>query len=105
MLARDLNKGRGSVASIKGLGAPVEGKGLDGIKKPDNSRSEAEGDIGFSDTAEGIARNDSACHSYHTWRSFVNRQIDTWSSELLGRYKGSYNTSRNQLNILVDDAL
>jgi hypothetical protein len=105
MLARDMNEGRGSVASIKGLGALTAGKGLDGIKKPDNSRSAAEGDIEFSDTAEGIARNDSACHSYHTWRSFVNRQIDTWSSDLLGRYKGSYNTSRNQFKTLTDDPL
>ena len=108
MLARDMNEGRGSVASIKGLGALAEGKGPplpDGVKKPDNSRSAPEGDIGTSDTAEGISRNDSACHSYHTWRSFVNRQIDTWSSELLGRYKGSCNTSRNQLNTLTDDAL
>lgn len=38
----------------------------------------------------GIVKNDSACHSYHTWRSFVKRQIDTCNSEWLGRYSGSY---------------
>lgn len=35
-------------------------------------------------------RKDSACHSYHTCRSLVRRQMETCSSELLGRYSGSY---------------
>ena len=37
----------------------------------------------------GIDMKDSACHSYQTWCSLVSRQMDTWSSELLGRYNGS----------------
>ena len=87
MLARDSNEGKGSAASINGLGALAEGKDPppDGAKKLDNSRSAAVEAIELSDAATGIVRNDSACHSYHTRRSFVNRQIDTWSSELLGR--------------------
>lgn len=36
-----------------------------------------------------IDKNDSACHSYQTCRSFVSRHIETCNSELLGRYKGS----------------
>lgn len=108
MLARDLNEGKGSAASINGLGALAEGKHpplLDGAKKLDKSRSAAVGDVELSDAATDIVRNDSACHSYHTRRSFVNRQIDTWSSELLGRYNGSCNTSRKRLNTPADDAL
>jgi hypothetical protein len=108
MLTRDPNEGKGSAASTNGLGALAEGKDpplLDGAKKPDNNRSAAAEDIELSNVATGIVRNDSACHSYHTRRSFVNRQTDTWSSELLGKYKGSCKTSRNRLHTPADDAL
>jgi hypothetical protein len=33
----------------------------------------------------GMVMNDSACHSYQTFRSLVTRHIDTCSSELPGR--------------------
>jgi hypothetical protein len=35
--------------------------------------------------AGGMNRNDSAYHSYQTFRLSVIRHMDTWSSEFLGR--------------------
>jgi hypothetical protein len=37
----------------------------------------------------GMDKNDSACHSYHTCLSLVSLQMQTRSSESLGRYSGS----------------
>ena len=42
-----------------------------------NRPPETLGDAKETIDGAGIAKNDSACHSYHTWRSFVNLQIDT----------------------------
>lgn len=76
------------IGSISGLGAP----------KVDNEEEEEncppKGDFNNNSSLDaavlGIDMNDSACHSYQTWRSLVSRQMDTWSSELLGRYNGSW---------------
>lgn len=46
-------------------------------------------DCGAADAAV-VNRNDSANHSYHTLFASVRRQIERCSSELLGKYSGSY---------------
>lgn len=76
----DLESARkGSVMSAIGLGR-FPGKGEGDIGPIEYSKS--------SSLVVGLLwteRNDSACHSYHTCFSFVSRQIETWSSEPLGR--------------------
>ena len=42
------------------------------------------------DVEPGTGRNASAYHSYQTCRWFVRRQIETCSSDELGRYSGSW---------------
>ena len=72
----------GSLLSASGLGAPnVDGEEAKGC--PNNNSS-------LDAAVLGIDMKDSACHSYQTWCSLVSRQMDTWSSELLGRYNGSW---------------
>lgn len=44
------------------------------------------GGVGENETG----RNDSATHSYHTFPDPVSLQIPTRNSELLGKYRGSY---------------
>jgi hypothetical protein len=77
-----------STASTRGLDTPIEGD--DGNKAVLPRLADRDNAPSGLVTAElGIDKNDSACHSYQTWRSVVSRQIETCSSELLGRYKGS----------------
>ena len=74
----------GSLPSASGLGAPNEDEEPNcPVKGVFNTNSSL--DVAVL----GIDIKDSACHSYQTWHSLVSRQIDTWSSELLGRYSGS----------------
>lgn len=80
-------KKSGSLPSTSGLGAPnvddeEEEKSCPPKGCPNNNSS-------LDVAVLGIDMKDSACHSYQTWCSLVSRQMDTWSSELLGRYNGS----------------
>jgi hypothetical protein len=61
-----------------------EGDGLRGAREP-----RRDGVSGIS-SVRGTGRNASADHSYQTCRVFVSRQRETVTSELLGRYNGSY---------------
>jgi len=77
-------KNSGSLPSISGLGTPnAENEDEEVTKGCLNNKSSLVAAV------LGIDMKDSACHSYQTWRSLVSRQMDTWSSELLGRYSGS----------------
>lgn len=62
-------------------GVPFEGGVLSWDRSPTNAIA-----------SWGKGKNASACHSYQTWRSFVSLHIDTCSSQLLGKYKGSFET-------------
>lgn len=67
---------------MSGLNALAEGRGLaignDADETEVPSRPPETPDNGEATIDEaGIARNASACHSYQTWRSFVNLQIET----------------------------
>ena len=76
----------GSLPSISGLGAPT----VDDEEEEINCPPKGGPNKSSLDAAVlGIDMKDSACHSYQTWCSLVSRQMDTWSSELLGRYNGS----------------
>jgi len=82
-----------SLESINGLGAPNELKegAVENPGLPNSSSSPARKVVGNK-------MKDSACHSYHTRRSFVSRHIETWSSELLGRYNGSLGRLNEKYN-------
>jgi hypothetical protein len=75
--------------SINGLGIFLDGEAKNDpplAKLADNGEAVGTSSVGG---APVMFKNASACHSYHTWRWFVKRQMETWSSELLGRYNGS----------------
>ena len=85
-----------TVGSIKGLGGPIKGDesdhGMDdvgvivlGESESDDTSSAVPFPPSFVLPVFGTDMNDSACHSYQTFRSLVIRQIETCSSELLGR--------------------
>lgn len=79
--------GNTSTASITGLGTATW---VEADAKKDPSGPMMSSDWSDGNGALHTGRNDSAYHSYHTCRSFVWRQIDTCNSELLGKYRGSY---------------
>ena len=78
-----------SIASINGLGGA---KCVDvAVTKDPYPSTLGTGPIfGVSAGGRNTGRNDSVYHSYHTWRWSVRRHMETRSSELLGKYNGSY---------------
>ena len=78
-----------SIASISGLGGA---KCVDvAVTKDPYPSTLGTGPIfGVSAGGRNTGRNDSVYHSYHTWRWSVRRHMETRSSELLGKYSGSY---------------
>lgn len=96
------SKGNASTASTSGLDTDGDIDTASSFVAKDGGRREkrstgviapdGDGDVvavTTSATGACTGKNDSAHHSYHTCRLFVSRQIDTCSSELLGRYNGS----------------
>ena len=79
--------------SIKGLGGPIKGDESDhgtdevGVIVLGETLSDESSAVAPFPVLPifGTAMNDSACHSYQTFLSLVIRQIETCSSELLGR--------------------
>lgn len=80
------DNGKTSTASITGLGTAALVL-VDAKKEPSDASTSSVCSGGSSALTTG--RNDSAYHSYQTFRSLVNRQIDTCTWELLGKYNGS----------------
>ena len=74
----------GSSLSAIGLGGAPPGN--DGVCTPLGGSSKSS----LLLLVRGTDKNDSACHSYQTCFSVVRRQIETCSSEPLGRYSGSW---------------
>jgi len=96
------------MASTSGLGMAtgVEGTARnDPLPLMDGVRESLRLDtVSCEATTLDTGKKDSAYHSYHTCRVFVSRQMDTLSSELLGKYNGSLKgkKSGNQLSISLD---
>lgn len=80
------------MASISGLGTLIVGE---------ERREGGRGRLPFTITEGNDPKKASACHSYHTWRSFVSLQIETCNSELLGRYSGSWRDPSSLRNDMV----
>jgi hypothetical protein len=80
-------KKSGSLPSATGLGATNDDDEEEEINCPPKGCPNNNSSLDVA--VLGIDMKDSACHSYQTWCSLVSRQMDTWSSELLGRYSGS----------------
>lgn len=74
-----------SIASATGLGD------MSGVERAESHESRLSpcarlsSELARTDVVPGTGRNASAYHSYQTCRWFVRRQIETCSSELLGR--------------------
>jgi hypothetical protein len=78
-----------SIASISGLGG-AKCVDVAVTKDPCPSTLGTGPTFGASAAGRNTGRNDSVYHSYHTWRWSVRRHMETRSSELLGKYSGSY---------------
>ncbi len=86
-----------SIASTNGLGGTI-GVVVAVTKDPCPSTLGKGPTFGVSVGGRSTGRNDSAYHSYHTWRSSVRRQMETRSSELLGKYNGSYQNRHSEMD-------
>jgi hypothetical protein len=78
-----------SIASISGLGG-AKCADFAVTKDPYPSTLGTGPIFGVSAGGRSTGRNDSVYHSYHTWRWLVRRHMETRSSELLGKYNGSF---------------
>lgn len=99
-MARLFIDGCASMASMSGLGVAIC---VEGEEKNELWLLIIES-VSSGDSAVGVLKtgiNDSAYHSYHTCLGLVRRQMETWSSELLGRYNGAFCWSVSH-NILVN---
>lgn len=80
-------------ASSSGLGAGIADMGM-GDMSPLNDAPPFEDMPGDGMAMADLGRNASANHSYHTFRLSVRRHRKTCSSELDGRYSGSWDGSQ-----------